>query len=343
MAENSPGLIGKVRDALAEEIRSGVLASGSKLPGERKLAERFGTSRGTILEAMNLLESQNLIERLPRSGSYVAPPHRRFAIAFPGDNLPFEKAYTVENWGIVTEVFRGVLAEAAATDSEAILLYFKMTEDPVELNRQLRRLSGFDAAVFLDSNQLDPLRKLLREQRIPFSKMTGGPDSRDVLAEPDIVGNFAVLCRETFRRGYRRVSVIGNFSDQGEWKKKFGLFESAAKKTGLAVFDVVPDVNPERLRSLKAGTDAVYCANSDLIPEFYRVCRECGLVPGRDFGLFAYASGITFANLYPALSYLNIGHVELGRMCCRGLMNILNGKRSEHILVHGELIKGETL
>ena len=56
---------------LAEEIRAGVHADGSKLPGEHVLRERFGVSRTTVRQALSALGEQGLIETHAGIGSIV--------------------------------------------------------------------------------------------------------------------------------------------------------------------------------------------------------------------------------------------------------------------------------
>jgi len=52
----------EVTDRLLEEIKSGALKPGDKLPSERDLMERYGVGRPAIREAMQSLESMGLVE-----------------------------------------------------------------------------------------------------------------------------------------------------------------------------------------------------------------------------------------------------------------------------------------
>lgn len=61
----------KVANQLLELIDSGVFPPGSRLPGERDLAEKFGVSRVSIREAEIALQAQGRIEIKVGSGAYV--------------------------------------------------------------------------------------------------------------------------------------------------------------------------------------------------------------------------------------------------------------------------------
>ncbi|MDD2852047.1 MAG: GntR family transcriptional regulator [Desulfuromonadaceae bacterium] len=51
-----------VVDQIQEAIMAGTLAAGKLLPAERELKEQFGVSRGTLREALRVLEQKGLIE-----------------------------------------------------------------------------------------------------------------------------------------------------------------------------------------------------------------------------------------------------------------------------------------
>ncbi len=61
----------KVANQLLELIDSGVFPPGSRLPGERDLAEKFGVSRVSIREAEIALQAQGRLEIKVGSGAYV--------------------------------------------------------------------------------------------------------------------------------------------------------------------------------------------------------------------------------------------------------------------------------
>lgn len=61
-----------LREALLEQLQSGRLRPGDRLPTERALAELHGLSRTTVRKALFDLKLQGLIEQTVGSGTYVA-------------------------------------------------------------------------------------------------------------------------------------------------------------------------------------------------------------------------------------------------------------------------------
>ena len=61
----------KVANQILELIDSGVFPPGSRLPGERDLAEKFGVSRVAVREAEIALQAQGRLEIKVGSGAYV--------------------------------------------------------------------------------------------------------------------------------------------------------------------------------------------------------------------------------------------------------------------------------
>ena len=67
-------LYSQIAERLADRIKAGKLASGSRLPPERELSESLGVNRMTLRQALHLLESQGLLARRQGDGTYVAEP-----------------------------------------------------------------------------------------------------------------------------------------------------------------------------------------------------------------------------------------------------------------------------
>jgi DNA-binding GntR family transcriptional regulator len=65
-------LVDLAADALRDRILSGALKPGGRLL-EEQLAAELGISRPPLREALRLLQSEGLVQSLPRRGTIVAP------------------------------------------------------------------------------------------------------------------------------------------------------------------------------------------------------------------------------------------------------------------------------
>lgn len=73
-----------VVDKLLVRIQSGEYPPDSRLPSERALAAELGVSRNTVREALDVLESRELIRRRQGSGSFVTYQSHRAEAPMPG-------------------------------------------------------------------------------------------------------------------------------------------------------------------------------------------------------------------------------------------------------------------
>ena len=67
----------QIVDAVQEQISSGVLAEGQKLPTVRQLAEEMGLAKGTIKRAYDELERCGAIRMTQGKGTFVLELRRR--------------------------------------------------------------------------------------------------------------------------------------------------------------------------------------------------------------------------------------------------------------------------
>jgi GntR family transcriptional regulator len=58
-------------DVLVDDIRSGELKPGDRLPGESDLHRTYGLSRATVRQALDLLESNGFAQKVARRGYFV--------------------------------------------------------------------------------------------------------------------------------------------------------------------------------------------------------------------------------------------------------------------------------
>lgn len=71
----------KIKESIVEQIESGQLLPGQKLPSERILAESFATTRVTLREALSLLEAEGVVYREDRRGWFISPEPLRYDLS----------------------------------------------------------------------------------------------------------------------------------------------------------------------------------------------------------------------------------------------------------------------
>ncbi|MGA3326934.1 MAG: GntR family transcriptional regulator [Terriglobia bacterium] len=79
----------QLRLLLIAEIERGTFLRGAKLPSERELAERFGTSRTTVRQAIESLVEGGALVRSPGKGTFVAgSPSEAWSALDPSSGAP---------------------------------------------------------------------------------------------------------------------------------------------------------------------------------------------------------------------------------------------------------------
>ncbi|TPG59836.1 GntR family transcriptional regulator [Roseomonas nepalensis] len=83
MPEAATSTVAQIVHALAEDVATGALPGGTRLPAQR-LADRFGVSRFPIGQVLRVLAQHGVVVAAPRRGFFVAPEGRGAAAALAG-------------------------------------------------------------------------------------------------------------------------------------------------------------------------------------------------------------------------------------------------------------------
>ena len=128
----------QVAATLEEQIRSGVLSPGDRLPSERDLAQTMGVSRATIREALGALQVAGLVETRQGAGSYVVDvPSSSPVVALPADASP---SALLEARAIFEPAVASLAAGAELLDPEIdrLLEVMAESEDPTDPEHRQR-------------------------------------------------------------------------------------------------------------------------------------------------------------------------------------------------------------
>lgn len=120
----------RVAEAIKDWVVERGLQPGDRLPGEAELIARFGMSKGTIREAMRLLQAQGLIETKtgPGGGSFVGEVSRERATALLANYFYFRDVTIDDIYQVrialepeMAASLAGRLTEAELAELEAIM------------------------------------------------------------------------------------------------------------------------------------------------------------------------------------------------------------------------------
>lgn len=175
-----------VMDWVTAELRSGRLAIGDHLPGERALAETLQVSRGSLREALRVLEALGTIRTAtgsgPRSGTIVtAAPEQALALALNMQlatrHVEHAHIYEVR---LLLEAWAAAHAEVDAADLAAAAQLLERMDEPalpvpefLQLDAQFHATLSRAAGNPLISTLMDALRSsiadhtLARAQALP--------------------------------------------------------------------------------------------------------------------------------------------------------------------------------
>lgn len=119
----------QVAERIIESIQGGHIQTGTRLPGIRELAKRFGVHPNTILVAMRELEAQGWVRSMQRSGFFVSDslpvvavsmPEEREQETLPGFEVPENLASITSSQNLRMDLSDGV-ADARLAPAEALV------------------------------------------------------------------------------------------------------------------------------------------------------------------------------------------------------------------------------
>jgi GntR family transcriptional regulator, arabinose operon transcriptional repressor len=311
-----------VADRLRQAICQGTYLPGTRLPGEQKLAARFGVSRGTVRKALAILAEQRLVSSQHGRGTFVSNP----AYADPDPvgtamigMMVFEKEYyfgPMLREGASYASRRGyVLATGSNATVEDETLHLKAFIDSGVKGVILAARPGYSRQSY----------EQLRRENIPvvlIDTLLGGVDE-DFVSVDDRAG-IAMATRHLIEQAHTRIAYVGgddtdNIPCQPE---RFRGFQQGGVEVPPAWCVAANDDNyPEKLEQLLAAKDrptAIVAFSDTWAVRIMGVARRLGLtipedlsVTGFDDSLVARQYDIPLTTVHPQFSELAITAINV--------------------------------
>ena len=319
--DESRSLPDQISDILREKIEQGEYQPGKKLKTIRQFATEFAVSPVTVIKALDILEEETLIERVPIKGVFVsgrATEKKQLTACFAFPEKQLAPNYgSAENWGLNLELFRGLSAGAMQNDINLQFAYFEQSSTPELLEKQLAILQKFDFVVFT-GRQLEELQEKAAQQQPVYGIASGAgvlpgviPVDYDRADAMKKIHDYLKKCSVRSAVSFIVPDVVQNRSE---------IFVRNAEKEGIALcgggifeISVHDSEREERIRDflLKYKPEFIFIDTTELITDLYGAAFELGLFPGMDFIVTGISGGMMYNGLFPAPSYFRIPRFDM--------------------------------
>ena len=335
-------LTAQLVEKIRSDIRSGALAPGAKLPGERMLAEKYGICRVTVISALNRLEEEGLIDRIPQRGSFVKDHSLPAKVLLVCPSEQIGQFNELEQTFCFFEFHRGILTEAMERGVSLGIECIPCHECEANPKKFAKLVEEYDAIVFLTEALGELRREFYGKKRLVVNapRYFSAEDAENsIYLSYDQYKAFHDLQVKARELGWNKCTVV-MMTDEPWFKERCRRFCHEAEKLAMEVevINCFEDTPADILHRCR-GT-FVFCNHTGLFNVFYRKCREAGLVPGKDFALSGLCTGLTLTNLDPLPGFLKIPQYELGREAMRWALGLPGTQtKLDTTIVEGKTIR----
>ncbi|MBQ9501588.1 MAG: GntR family transcriptional regulator [Lentisphaeria bacterium] len=334
----------QISSIIRMKIEQGEYRPGKKLKTIRQYANEFSVSPVTVIKALDILEEETLIERVPVKGVFVsrqassAKKALTACFAFPEKEIIPSPGHR-ENWSLNFELFSGLFTGARRNGINLQLTYFEDDPSPELLAKQTSALKKFDFVIFT-GGQLGRLQQAAARQQPTFGIASQfAPVIPGVIrVDYDRTQAMDELLTYLRKTGCRSAVAVASNIDGGRGR----LFAEKAAAAGVSTpggglwrFD---RRDPGRVAKMKARllagkVEFIFADHTDFVPDIYEAAFDAGLMPGRDFIVTGIASGGTFEGLFPRPTYLRIPRADMGEAIMTAAAEHFKTKKTADIAV----------
>ncbi len=348
----------QIRGIIYNRITDGTYQPGKRLNSIRDLAKEFSVSTVTVGKALDILEGEELINRVPIKGIFVSerlrPENRQLnaCLAFPGTTFePEQIGY--ESWGLSTELYRGLMAGASKFGVNLQFTYFQDKPDRQLLKRQLAEFKRFDFAIF-PSSQLAELQTLAAKEQMVFRVAGYGDEEypgKIIKVDYDRQTVMDQLVGHVVKCGCRSAGVIGRYSQATRYNRAED-FLNRCRESGISGWPSICPGEREKNEVQKLlleflshdRPDFIFCDDTLRTGDVYEAALKLNLRIGTDFQMAGIASGLIFHGLIPQYTYFRIPRYEMGLKIISAAAEAIRQDRRilQVSLLNCELIQGQS-
>lgn len=327
---------GQVASELREHIRSGNYRVGQRLDNERRLASAYGISRGTVRQALKILEQERLIIRQQGRGTFVADA------AYAGNAtenatilaiMVYEKEY----------YFGGVLQSAAvhATERGFLLTTGSNTDHDSELSHVEAFISGAVKGVILAPRPEHSIHAydILVAHQIPVVILDAPiPDRTEDMVRIDNVRGAQLATRHLIELGHRRLAYIGHEHPEQfepQWER-FSGFLATCRCNHIHVPDswclhIEQDGIDSAMEKLLDRPDrptGIVAYNDIWAVGVIKACQKMGIRVPDQLSVTGFDNSTLAKKFEPAITTISTEPAEQGLIAVDALIDKINQSRN---------------
>lgn len=306
---------------LREQIESGQYPLGAALPTERQLSVQFGISRGTVRQALRILQREHLIVRQQGRGTFVTSslnsgPPANLHIGLIGLML-----YDVE-YGF-TGLVQGACASAGQRGYAVTMGSVRTTAEELQSVRSFIRDNALGVVLAPRAPEARSYyRDLIRENIAVVLADMCIPDCREDHVLIDNAYGIQLATRHLIQLGHRRLAYVSDGFALDDFppiisERRRGFVETC-RQAGIAAGELV-DIDKEkhqaRLRELLTSGNrptGIVAYNDTWAVRIVSAARELGLSVPRDLSVVGFDDSTLVPKCDVPLTTINPERTEMG-------------------------------
>ena len=316
----------QLADTLREQIRSGEIPAGSKLPSESEMIRQYNLGRLTIREALSILANEGLIEKQHGKGTFcktnALPAKYKIDVLLNLTDIYFIPHYLQSICGVLEQ-----------NNARVILSDTKNNSDNICALLEKIMAEGTDGILIQPSpDALYPPEKLvalfqrLITDGIPYimidSSYAAVPQSYGIMDEFQA----GVLAANYFTRaGHTSLAMIA-LKGYADSEQRMEGFVSALSDSPYRIdYSEQLYQSLAHMRQARPDITGLFCHNDEIAKECYDILGQLSLSIPEDISIISVDDTVIASTLMPPLTSIVHPKELLGRDSAQALIDIIAG------------------
>ncbi|MBE6948202.1 MAG: GntR family transcriptional regulator [Ruminococcaceae bacterium] len=318
----------QLANLLREQIKTGVIPEGSKLPSETEMIRQYSLSRLTIRDALAVLTNEGLIEKHHGKGTFcktnILQNQYKIDVLLNLTDVYFVPHYLQSICGVLERCNATVALHDTQNSADTICTYLEKI-----------LVEGTDGILIQPSpDALQPPEKLVRlfEQLyaagIPYimvdSSYTSVPQSYAIMDE---VKAGAIAAEHFQQLGHTHLCMIAleNYADS---ELRMQGFANALEHSPPYRINYSPSLAEDLSVMLAQRPDitGIFCHNDEIAKECYKILNQLGISIPDQISVISVDDTVIASALTPPLTSIVHPKTLLGEASANGLIAIISGK-----------------